>query len=188
MTITFGESDVNRTGHVSKQIEDLKRQLAAKENSLSLVVFSGELDKMLAAFTIATGAAACGMKVSMFLTFWATAAMKKSGPQAAGKGFVERLFGWMLPGGFTKQKLSKLDMFGIGRRMMFREMARKNVANLEQLVETADELGVEFYVCESSMSLMGIQCEELVALSNVKCCGVATFLQRSALSNTTLFI
>ncbi|MCP4787412.1 MAG: hypothetical protein GY903_19280 [Fuerstiella sp.] len=155
---------------------------------MSMVVFSGELDKLLAAFVIATGAAACGMKVSMFFTFWATAGLKKSGPQVKGKSVVERMFGWMLPGGFGKRKLSKMDMCGVGRQMMAREMEKKNVASLPELIEAAKELEIEVNVCEMSMSLMGIRAEELIDFPGMGYCGVARFVEQSSSSNTTLFI
>jgi peroxiredoxin family protein len=173
-----------------KRIESLEQQVSRgpQPDSLSMVVFSGELDKLLAAFVIATGGAACGMNVSMFFTFWGTAALKKAAPQVPGKSVVERMFGWMLPGGFGRRKLSQLDMAGMGRWMMLREMQKKHVADLPTLVQTADELDVEIRVCEMSMSLMGIRPEELIDYSNLDFCGVAGFLDKASSSGTTLFI
>jgi len=175
---------------LEQRVEKLEQTLESNPdaNSLSMVVFSGELDKLLAAFVIATGAAACGKRVNMFFTFWATPALKKNAPQAKGKTIVERMFGWMLPGGFNNQKLSRLDMLGVGRRMMKREMANKNVASLSELMEAAKELEVEISVCEMSMSLMGIRAEELVDYPEMRFCGVARFVEQSSSSNTTLFI
>lgn len=175
---------------LNRRIEALEQQVsrAPQTDSLSMVVFSGELDRLLAAFVIATGAAACGMNVSMFFTFWATAGLKKPGRQAKGKTLVERMFGWMLPGGFGKRKLSQMDFCGLGRRMMAREMVKKNVAGLDELVATAEELGVEINICEMSMSLMGIRSEELIDYSHLNYCGVARFLDQSASSGTTLFV
>lgn len=172
-----------RIGELEKKSEN-----TADSNSLNLAIFSGELDKLLAAFVIATGAAACGMRVSMFFTFWGVSALKKAGPQAKGKSLVERMFGWMLPGGFGKRKLSKLDMLGIGRRMMASEMTKKNVASLPELIEIAGELDIEINICEMSMSLMGIQPEELIAYPKIEYCGVARFVDQASSSNTTLFI
>ncbi len=170
-----------------ERIEALESRTPQTE-SLTLLVFSGELDKLLAAFVIATGAAACGMQVSMFFTFWAAAALKKRGPQARGKNLVEKVFGWMLPGGFSRQKLSKLDFCGLGRRMMRREMVKKNVADLPQLIGAAKDLGVEIHICEMSMSLMGIRREELMDYPGMRFCGAARFLERAASSNVSLFI
>ncbi len=176
-----------------ERIEALESQSAGDSNnskteSLTLLVFSGELDKLLAAFVIATGAAACGMKVTMFFTFWAAAALKKRGPQARGKSLIERMFGWMLPGGFSGQKLSKLDFCGLGRRMMRREMEKKNVADLPELVDAAKDLGVEIHICEMSMLLMGIRREELMDYPGMRFCGAAGFLERAASSDVSLFI
>ena len=165
-----------------------KMQSVPDTNALCMVVFSGELDKLLASFVIATGAAACGMKVSMFFTFWGTAALKKKGPQSPGKTLVEKAFGWMLPGGFDKRKLSKLDMGGMGRMMMAQEMKKKNVSDLPTLIALAQELAVQLYICEMSMSLMGITREELIEDPDMKQCGVAHFLTLASEANTTLFI
>jgi peroxiredoxin family protein len=167
---------------------ELRSEETADPNALNMVVFSGELDKLLAAFVIATGAAACDMKVSMFFTFWGTAALKKAGPQGHGKSVVERMFGWMLPGGFRRRKLSKLDMVGLGRRMMTREMEKKGVADLPELIDIARETGVQVRVCEMSMSLMGIRREELIDYPDMNLAGVAHFLKHASAANTTLFI
>ncbi len=158
------------------------------EDAMSMVVFSGELDKLLASFVIATGAAACGTKVSMFFTFWATAALKKEGKQAKGKSVMERMFGWMLPGGFNNQKLSKMDMCGLGRKMMLNEMQKKNVPSLKELIEIAGDLDVEINICEMSMSLMGIQEEELIDYPHKQFCGVAHFVEQSSRGRSSLFI
>jgi peroxiredoxin family protein len=186
---------------LSERLEQLERQFEGQSkpvpgstteqeasNRLNLLVFSGELDRLLAAFVLATGAAACGMKVTMFFSFWATAALKKAGPQASNKSLVERMFGWMLPGGYGRRKLSHLDMLGAGRWMMCREMARKNIASLPELISVAEELGVEISICDMSMSLMGIRDEELIDYRNRSRCGAARFLELASESRTTLFI
>jgi peroxiredoxin family protein len=182
-----GVADV---AELSRQVEALRDRVDRQSdpNALALVVFSGELDKMLAAFVIATGAAACGMRVSMFFTFWSTAALKKGRWQATGKSLVERALGWMLPGGSKRQKLSKLDFGGLGRQMMAREMRKKNVPDLDSLIDVARELGVQQHICEMSMSLLGIREQELIDYPDRKICGVAHFLEVSSCAGTTLFI
>ncbi len=172
------------------RLERLEKQQSDSpdSNALSMVVFSGELDKLLAAFIIATGAAACGMRVSMFFTFWGTAAIKKDGPQVSGKSMVERMFGWMLPGGLHKRKLTRMNMAGVGRRMMVREMKKKGTPDLPSLIEIAKETDVEIRVCEMSMSLMGIRKEELIDYTDMTFCGVASFVESASKSGTTLFI
>lgn len=175
-----------------KQLEARIATLEAKHvensNGISLLVFSGERDKLLAAFVMATGAAASGMRVSMFFTFWGTAGLKSSKAQIGKKSLVERAFGWMLPGGVSQTKLSRMDMFGVGRKLMSVEMKKKGVADLPQLIELAAELGVELRVCEMSMQLMGITAEELIDYPNLTFCGVSSFVDQAADSNTTLFI
>ena len=115
-------------------------------NRLNLLIFESYRDKLLAAFVMATGAAACGMEVTMFFTFWGTAALKKGGPQFGKKSLVERAFGWMLPSSSQQTKLSKMDMCGIGRALMNREMKNKNIADLNELIQTASDLGVTIRV------------------------------------------
>lgn len=190
MTSTIEAFSPETVADLEQRIEGLEKRIerTADSNALNMVVFSGELDKLLAAFVIATGAAACGMRVSMFFSFWGAASLKKEGPQTAGKSIVERMFGWMLPGGLSRRKLSKLDMLGVGRQMMVREMAKKNVATLPELIEAAKELEVEIKICEMSMSLMGIRPEEIIDYPNMSYCGVASFVEQSSSSNTTLFI
>jgi peroxiredoxin family protein len=173
-----------------RRIEALEKKAAGAPDptAMNLLVFDGSRDRLLAAFVMATGAAACGFNVRMFFTFWGTAALKKSGPQFGKKTLVERAFGWMLPCGVRGTRLSKMDMFGIGRALMDREMRNKNVANLEQLIQTAAELQVKISVCEMSMQLMGIRREELIDYPELSYCGVATFADLAAAANTTLFI
>ena len=172
------------------RLEKLERQFAAatEEKRLSMLVFSGELDKLLAAFTLAVGAAACGMRVSMFFTFWGAAALKKDGPQAGRKSFVERIFGWLLPGGMGRRRLSRLDMAGVGRAIIAREMRHKQIPDLPALIAMAAESGVELYLCDMSMSLMGIRPEELIDYPGRQVCGVAHFADLAANSQATLFI
>lgn len=172
------------------RVEKLELQLgaAADEKRLSMLVFSGELDKLLAAFTLAVGAAACGMRVSMFFTFWGAAALKKDGPQARSKSLVERIFGWLLPGGLARRRLSRLDMAGVGRAIIAREMREKQIPDLPALIAMAAEAGVELYLCDMSMSLMGIRSEELIDYPGREVCGVAHFADLAASSQATLFI
>ncbi|MCC9601263.1 DsrE/DsrF/DrsH-like family protein [Stieleria sp. JC731] len=183
-----------RLQNIESQIESLQQQLEqlneskADTNQLNLVVFEGYKDRLLAAFVIATGAAACGMDVRMFFTFWATPALRRGGVTAGKKSLVEKAFGWMLPGSPKQTKLSQMDFCGVGRAMMHREMQRKNVADLDTLISTAADLGVHIQVCEMSMRLMGIDRSEIIEYPNLDYCGVATFVGQASQANTTLFI
>ncbi len=119
---------------LEKKVQELG---AGKQNKLAMVVFSGDLDKLLAAMIIATGAAAMGMKVVQFFTFWGTAALRKPDANVNGKDFMSKMFGWMLPKGRNKVKLSQMNMGGMGTAMMKGLMKKKNTPSLDQLFEIA---------------------------------------------------
>lgn len=125
------------------------------------LVFSGELDRQLMAFTLANASAAAGMPTTMFFTFWALAALRRP-VRTRGKNLIERMFGWMLPRGSKALPLSQLQCGGIGPHLIRWRMARRNVASLEQQIEMALALGVQIVVCETSMDLMGFRREEML--------------------------
>ena len=178
---------------LSEQIEEIKGQLqsisnAAPENKLSMIVFSGDLDKALASLIIATGAVAMGMDVVMFFTFWGTPVLRDKAKAVGGKDFMGKMFGAMLPKGTADMKLSKMNMGGMGTTMMKSLMKKKNVASLEQLLELAAELDVRIFICEMSMDLMGFKREEMINYPNLTYCGVAKFLEEAVGSKVQLFI
>lgn len=183
-------ADGSELNALRARIERLEREVRAQQSDygLSVLVFSGELDRLLAAFTTAVGAAACGQRASMFFTFWGAAALKKHGAQPAGKTLVERMFGWLLPGGLHRRRLSRLDMGGVGRAIIGREMRRKQIADLPQLIAMAADTGVEIYFCEMSMDLMGIRATELIDYPGARACGVAHFIDLASRSRSTLVI
>ncbi|PKL05970.1 MAG: NADH dehydrogenase FAD-containing subunit [Spirochaetae bacterium HGW-Spirochaetae-9] len=158
------------------------------ENKLSMVVFSGDLDKHIASMIIATGAAAMGMKVVLFYTFWGTAALRDPSKKTGGKNFLGKMFGFMLPKGRNKLTLSQMHMAGAGTAMIKYLMKKKNVASLDQLFEVAAMLGIEINICEMSMDLMGMKKEEMIDYPNLKVCGVASFLADAKESAVQLFI
>jgi peroxiredoxin family protein len=144
--------------NIESQFTEFKSQLAAldkktAEDKLSMVVFSGDLDKIIAAFVIATGAVAMGMDAVMFFTFWGTPVLRDAKKSVGGKDAFGKMFGAMLPKGLGKVKLSQMNMGGMGTAMMKSLMKKKNVASLEQFLEMAEELGVRIFVCEMSMDL-----------------------------------
>ena len=175
-----------------KQFAELKQQVDAMrpgpDNKLSMIVFSGDLDKLLAAMIISTGAVAMGMKVVLFFTFWGTAALRKPEFNPKGKDFMSKMFGWMLPKGRNKTTLSKMNMAGMGTAMMKDLMKKKNAPSLDQLFDIAGQLGVQIKVCEMSMDLMGFTHEEIIDYPNIEFCGVATFLAEAKDSSIQLFI
>lgn len=179
--------------NIEEQIEQLKAQIAAvekktTENKISMIVFSGDLDKVLASFIIATGSVAMGMEVVMFFTFWGTSVLRDKGKDVGGKDIMSKMFGAMLPKGTGKVKLSKMNMGGMGTAMMKSLMKKKNVASLEQMLEMAAELGVKIFVCEMSMDLMGFKREEIINYPDLTYCGVAKFLEEAQNSRVQLFI
>lgn len=152
----------------------------------TLILFSDDLDKALATFILANGAAATGQKVSIFFTFWGLNVLKKVQKPKVQKDFFGKMFGMMLPSSSLKLKLSQMNMFGMGSRMMRFLMKRKGVDSLESLRSQALAQGVEFIACQMSMDMMGIQREEL--LTDVTIGGVATYMERADKANVNLFI
>lgn len=152
----------------------------------TIVVFSDDLDKALATFVIANGAAALGKQVTLFFTFWGLNILRKREGQASRKGIQERLFGWMMPRGSSRLSLSRMNLFGIGSRMIKSRMASKNIASLERMIEEARAQGVEMVACQMSMDLMGLKREELI--DGVEVGGVASYLSRTEGSSLNLFL
>jgi peroxiredoxin family protein len=178
---------------IDKQLTELKSRIdvldkKATEPKVSMIVFSGDLDKVLASFVIATGSVAMGMDVVMFFTFWGTPALRDKNKSVGGKDTMGKMFGAMLPTGTGAVKLSKMNMGGMGTAMMKSLMKKKNVASLEQMLEMAEELGVKIYVCEMSMDLMGFKREEMIDYQDLEFCGVAKFLEEASNSRIQLFI
>lgn len=149
-------------------------------------MFSDDLDKALATFVLANGAAATGEKVTIFFTFWGLNAIKKLDKPKVEKDIFGKMFGMMLPSSSQKLKLSKMNMGGIGSRMMRYIMKNKGIDSLESLRRQALENGVEFIACQMSMDVMGVKREEL--LDEVTIGGVATYMNRADNANVNLFI
>lgn len=152
----------------------------------TLIVFSDDLDKALASFVIANGAAATGKKVTMFFTFWGLNVIKKRNKPSVSKDIFGKMFGWMLPAHSGKLKLSKMNMGGAGSWMMRLIMKKKRIDSLENLMEQAIENGIEMIACTMSMDVMGVKKEEL--MDNVTLGGVASYLERAEEANLNLFI
>jgi peroxiredoxin family protein len=172
-----------RLAQLEAQMQQVREELP--ENRVSIIVFSGDLDKVLPAFIIATGAAAMGMQVSLFFTFWGLNALKKR-RDLSGKGFLEKLFALMTPVGTEGLGVSKMNFFGIGAKLLRTLMKRKQVASLEELAQMAQEMGVKIIACQMSMDVLGITKDEL--WDGIEVGGVATFLADATKSKITLFI
>lgn len=157
-----------------------------QNDNKTIVVFSNDLDRALASFVIANGAAAMGKKVTMFFTFWGLNILRKENFKVSGKTFVEKMFGNMMPQGPGKLKLSKLNMAGMGTSMMKKVMKQKNIDSLEKMINSALENGITLMACQMSMDMMGIKKEELI--DKVEVGGVASYLAETEESNLNLFI
>jgi len=157
-----------------------------KRRELTMIVFSGDMDKLMAAFLVATGAAASDMDVTMFFTFWGLRALKKKNVRT-GKSFFGKMMGMMESGDITKASPSKYSMGGMGRWIFNKMMGAKNVQSLEELRKMAIDLGVNLYGCQMSMDVLEIPRESMI--DEVKdVVGVAFMLEHSKDSFSTLFI
>lgn len=152
----------------------------------NIIVFSGDLDKAIAAFIIANGSAAMGRKVSMFFTFWGLNILRKAQNARVKKNLIEKMFGFMMPRGSKKLGLSKMNMAGMGPMMIRGIMKHKNIDSLEELISAAQKNGVNIVACTMSMDVMGIKKEEL--LDNISYGGVAAMLGNAEESDMSLFI
>ena len=161
-------------------------KVMSEEKGKTFILFSDDLDKTLATFVLANGAAATGKKVSIFFTFWGLNAIKKVHKPKVEKDIWGKMFGWMLPSDSTKLALSQMNMMGIGAKMMRFLMQKKGVDSLESLRQQAIDNGVEFIACQMSMDVMGVKREEL--LDEVTVGGVATYMDRAEQANVNLFI
>jgi peroxiredoxin family protein len=189
-------SDVT-SGNQTSTLEALQEQLSAlekrvgqveeslPEEKVSLLIFSGELDKVLAAFVIATGAAALGQEVSMFFTFWGLGVLKKKG-SLSDKSLFQKMMSVMSPDNTTELPVSKMNYFGVGAKMLRKMMQDRNVDSLEDMIAMAKEMGVVMTACEMSRDVMGISDDELV--DGLERGGVAAYLSDSLRSRTNLFI
>lgn len=161
-------------------------QPAGNSQDKTIVVFSNDLDKALAAFIIANGAASMGYKVTLFFTFWGLNILRRKQNVPVQKDLISSAFGMMMPKGPAALKLSKMNMFGMGTGMMKHVMKNKNVDSLEALIEAAVKQGVRLVACTMTMDIMGIKKEELI--DGVEEGGVATYLSSANKSNVNLFI
>ena len=173
-------ADITKT---TKQIETTAQ---SEQNDKTFVVFSGDLDKTIAAFIMANGAAAMGRKVTIFFTFWGLNILRRPKRTKVKKTLIEKMFCFMMPRGTKKLGLSRMNMGGLGAKMIRWIMKNKGVSSLEELIESAKAHGVRLVACQMSMDIMGIHKEELI--DGVELGGVSTFLGSGEQSDMSLFI
>ena len=171
---------------IEKSVTKRTASSSERNTGTTIIVFSQDMDRALAAFVIANGAAATGQDVTMFFTFWGLNIIKKHHKPYVRKDLMGRMFGLMLPPDSTRLPLSKLNMGGLGTRMMKARMKAKNVDSLDQMIAAARASGIRMVGCQMSMDIMGVSKEELI--DSVEIGGVATFLEASAKGHASLFI
>ncbi len=174
---------------LAEKMKELENRIAAlekKEDHLTLVLFSGDFDKAMAAFIIANGGIAMDMKVTIFATFWGLDVLKKSSFSTAGRGFLEKMVLAMRPKGPGNLGTSKMNFGGIGPKLFKFMMKEKNVEQLESLIKMAQGYGVRIIACQMTVDLMGLKLSDLI--DGIETGGVGAFLASASHSNTTLFI
>jgi len=163
-------------------LEEMRERVP--DNKVSIILLSGDFDKAMAAFMMATGAVAMGMEVTMFFTFWGCTVIKK-GTKLKGKKFTHKLINLMLPGSSKDLAPSKMAFGGMGRKF-FNHMMKGEMASLEELIDLAKESGVRFQICAPSLGLMGFDADEWVVPVDV--CGVAAMYDTALRARTAYFI
>jgi peroxiredoxin family protein len=158
-----------------------------KPDRVTIVLLSGDLDRAMAAFIIATGAAAMGMKVTMFFTFWGLNTIRRQGASSQAKDWLRRMFGFLNKGGAEQLPLSRFHFGGLGTRMMQKVMKQNRMPGVPELMETALDLGVRFIACTTTMGLMGISKETLIDGID-QFAGVTTYLAEAKQGSVNLFI
>ena len=184
----FNKNEKNFVAYLQKgtQVSQTANTNTLDKNGATLVVFSGDLDKAIASFIIATGAASMGKEVTMFFTFWGLNILKSKNKPKVSKDTMEKMFDFMLPGNTDKLRLSQMNMMGMGPAMIKKIMKKHNVDDLEILIENAINMGVKVVACSMSMELMGIKQEEFI--KGVEIGGVASYLSAAEDSGLNLFI
>ena len=170
---------------IRKEIAELRAQVL--EDRAALIVFSGDLDRSLAAFVIATGAAAAGLKTTIFFTFWGLSIIKKKNRASVSKrDLMQKMFAMMTPSSSKALGVSKMNYFGIGAAMLRAMMKKQQVSSLEELIALARELGVQMIGCTMSMDIMGIDKDEL--FDGIELGGVAAFVEEASRARVFLLI
>jgi len=177
---------------LEERVSELQRRLDDRESGggVSLICFSGEWDRLYAAFTIASGALAMGKEVHIFFTFWSVAALRGGGridPECE-RDFSQSMLGKMLPAGPDKARLSHLHWLGLGKVMLKRLMKKQGVDDLGVLMQEVRDLGGQLHLCDTSMGLFGMSCGEMKGGEDMGRCGAATFIDIALKSKVVLFV
>ncbi len=160
---------------------------AKKPDSVTIVCLSGDMNKAMAAFIIATGAAAMGMKVTMFFTFWGLNIIRKQNTTSSAKDWMRKAFGWINKGGTENLPLSRFHFGGLGTNMMKKVMKNNRMPGIAELLETAQDLGVQMIACTTTLGMMGISKDTLIDGVD-QLAGVSTYLAEAKNGSVNLFI
>ncbi|CAG1772451.1 Sulfur carrier protein DsrE2 [uncultured bacterium] len=158
-----------------------------KKKTVTIVLFSGDMDKAIAAFVIATAAASMGMAVNIFFTFWGLNVLKRKGGLIKGQNWMQKMLNVVNYGHARKLALSRLNMMGMGPVMMKEMMSKRRVPSLDEFIKTASALGVKFHPCEMSMTVMGLKKEDFIDECD-EVIGAVSYLNEAKDSNINLFI
>ena len=159
----------------------------SKPDKVTIVLLSGDMDRAMAAFIIATGAAAMGMQVTVFFTFWGLNTIRRQGAASSAKDWLRRMFGLLNKGGANSLPLSRFHFWGLGTKMMQQVMKQNRMPGVPELMETALDLGVRFIACTTTMGLMGITKDTLIEGID-QFAGVTTYLAEAKQGSVNLFI
>ncbi len=179
-----------KINELEEQLKSLKQNFEKEkqDNSVSIICFSGNWDKLFAALSIASGSLALGMDVNLFFTFWSLSALKKTGNLNHKKrSILQKMFNAAMPGGFTHAPLSKFNMAGLGKVFMRKIMKEKGVDDIDILFDEVIGLGAKVFICDTSAELFGINCQEF-NVEKLKMCGSTTYLSKAKKSKISLFI
>lgn len=181
----------DRMDRLEQEIQALKNQLDVQkpENKINIICFSMEWDRLFAALSIASGALALNTEVHLFFTFWAVSALRDPDKKVhKGRALVQRVFGRVMPAGFSSAPISNCQSMGIGKFFLKNLMKKKGIDDIDTLFSDVMDLGAHLHVCETSTVLFGVDCEELKESDKINLCGVTTFLSHALKSKMTLFI
>lgn len=181
----------NRIGKLEAELDLLKQKINKNEteDSINIICFSGEWDKLFASLSIANGALALGREVHLFFTFWAISALQNENKKdSSNKSFLQKTISRFLPCGYAKARLSRFNMLGLGKLCIKKIMKQTGIDNIDTLYNDVVELGAHIHVCETSAQLFGIDCKELKGSEIIDRCGVTTLLSNSLKGKITLFI
>jgi len=185
------QTEHERMDRLEEEIQSLRKQLEDQQtdNKVNIICFSREWDRLFAALTIASGALALGSQVQLFFTFWAVCALKDPKKKnQTDRTLMQKAFGRIMPSGFGSAPMSNYHSMGLGKYLFGKHMKKTGIDDIDTLFNDVMDLGAQLHVCDTSSTMLGICCEELLEADKINQCGVTTFLSHALKSKMTLFI